>query len=161
MTGTCTGCGLYQSGDPSGKCWECRIAEPGYRARLDGTVRKGIAAEYAAHPEWRQLRPESGDPGPYRFFWAEVIRKECPECGWATAVGFDHPDDRGAETGDPTKCTECSARDIEAGLRAESEARNTYEVPDALEPQTQITTGPASPGPEVTEPTQPEMELSA
>ena len=115
MTGTCTGCGLYQSGDPSGKCWECRIAEPGYRARLDGTVRKGIAAEYAAHPEWRQLRPESGDPGPYRFFWAEVIRKECPECGWATAVGFDHPDDRGAETGDPTKCTECSARDIEAG----------------------------------------------
>ncbi len=88
MTGTCTGCGDYQSGDPSGKCWECRIAEPGYRARLDATVRKGIAAEYAAHPEWRQTRPESGDPGPYRFFYAEVIRKECPGCGWATAAGF-------------------------------------------------------------------------
>ena len=69
MTGTCTGCGLYQSGDPSGKCWECRMAEPGYRARLDATVRDGMTAEYRRSS---RVAPgsgrESGDPGPYRFF---------------------------------------------------------------------------------------------
>lgn len=154
MTATCTGCGDYQSGDPSGKCWECRLAEPGYRARLDAQVQAGLAAESGAHPEWRQVRPQSADPGPYRFFSADVIRKECPECGWATAVGFDHPADPGAQTREPTSCTGCMAREIEHGIRAEAEARNTYAVPDM----------PAAPAPEVTQITHPEpdeLELTA
>jgi len=108
--------------------------------------------EHDAH----QVRPQSADPGPYRFFWADVIRKECPECGWATAVGFDHPADPGAQTREPTSCTGCMAREIEHGIKAEAEARNTYALPDVPVP--------AARAPEVTEITQPEpdeLELSA
>ena len=154
MTTTCTGCGDYQSGDPSGQCWECRTAQPGYLAQLRQTVETGMAAEYAAHPEWqeaaqaRQAEGETRGPSPFRFFHADVIRKECPECGWATAAGFDSPHDPGAENREPTSCTGCAAREIEAGLRAEAEARNTYEAPEVPEP--------AQP-----EHDQPEMELSA
>ena len=63
--------------------------------------------------------------------------------------------DPGAETREPTKCTECSAPDIEAGLRAEAEAKNTYEVPAVPELQTRVTE-PAVAAPEVMEPTQTE-----
>jgi hypothetical protein len=76
----------------------------------------------------------SDDPGPYQFFWADVIRKECPDCGWATAVGFDHPADPGAQTRQPTSCTGCMAREIEAGLKAGAEAHRTYEAPEVPEP---------------------------
>ena len=160
MTGTCTGCGDYQSGDPSGKCWECRIAEPGYRARLDATVRKGIAAEYAAHPGVAPDPARVRRSRPLPVLLRRSDPQRVPRVRMGNGCRLYHPDDPGAETREPAKCTECSARDIEAGLRAEAEARNTYEVPDPPEPQPHIT-GPASPGPEVTEPAQPEMELSA
>jgi hypothetical protein len=111
------GCG-YQSGDPSGQCWQCRAVQPGYLAQLRQKVETGMAAEYAAHPGWReaaqasQAETEAQGPSPFRFFHADVIRKECPECGWATAVGFDSPHDPGAQDRQPAKCLECSAADI-------------------------------------------------
>jgi hypothetical protein len=84
----------------------------------------------------------SDDHGPYRYFWAEVVRKECPECGWATAVGFDN--EPGVQDRVPTKCVECSAGDIENGLRAEAEARVALEIPDLPE----ATVEAATAGPE-------------
>ena len=75
-----------------------------------------MAAEYAAHPEWREAtqarQAETEGASAFRFFHADVLRKECPECGWATAVEFDSPHGPSRPGRQPTKCLQCSAADI-------------------------------------------------
>ncbi len=44
--------------------------------------------------------------GPFRFFWAEVVRRPCPVCQHPTAVGFDQ-NDPGAAAREPTPCVLC------------------------------------------------------
>jgi hypothetical protein len=114
---TCTRCGDHQSGDPSGRCFDCRTAEPGYLARLNARVREFMAREPQAH----NAAAEVGDPGAFRFFWAAVVRQACPECELPTATGFDRHDP-GAETREPARCTDCSAERIEWAARQQSRA---------------------------------------
>ena len=52
------------------------------------------------------------DAGPFRWFWAEVIRKPCPSCHRPTAVGFDRADP-GAAGRVPSTCTGCTGIKIE------------------------------------------------
>jgi hypothetical protein len=113
----------WRSGHPSGLCWDCRTAQLGYLARLRQLVAAGMAAEYAAHPEWRTARnpqAEGTGPSPFRFFWADVIRKPCPLCGRPAAVGFDSPHDPGARFRRPAKCLACASADIRPAFLAES-----------------------------------------
>jgi DNA-directed RNA polymerase subunit M/transcription elongation factor TFIIS len=106
---TCTQCGDHQSGDPSGRCFDCRTAEPGYLARLNARVREFMAREPHAH---KAAVAKVGDPGAFRFFWADVVRRACPECQLPTATGFDRHDP-GAETREAARCPDCSAERIE------------------------------------------------
>ena len=146
MTTTCTGCGDYQTGDPSGKCYECRLAEPGYAAQLDARVIEGMTREYEAHPDWKVRQPRTVALG--RGIGDPVVYADCPGCGWAVAVGFVHGDP-GAGTREPRPCGPCQ----QAGL---AEPRHTHEAP--------AVPVPAPRAPEVTETGQPqldELEISA
>lgn len=117
MTSTCTGCGEHQSGDPLGRCYDCRRAEPGYTARLNAFVRDFMKKEPRSNAE---AVKRVGEPGAYRFFYADVIREPCPDCGEPTGVGFSKHDP-GAEEREVTRCTECAAAGIEREAEIESE----------------------------------------
>ena len=50
----------------------------------------------------------NGDPGPFRWFWANAVRQPCPDCEEPTAVGFDHGD----TLSKPTRCVRCTAEAV-------------------------------------------------
>jgi hypothetical protein len=50
----------------------------------------------------------SGQPGPFRWFWAATVRQPCPDCGAPTAVGFDRCD----TPSPPERCVKCTAEVI-------------------------------------------------
>lgn len=123
-TQTCAECGDFQSGDPSGLCYSCRLDQFGYRARQAAQVREFVTqdnkrlAEMGLTPH-RASQVQRDDPGPYRFFWANVIRRPCPGCGAPTGTGFDRHDP-GAATRAPTRCAGCAAAAITRQAQAES-----------------------------------------
>lgn len=123
LTTTCIQCGDHQSGDSSGKCFDCRMAEPGYRARQAAALREFLIEDNKrlAQMGLQPQRPPQADPGPYRFFWADVIRVACPECEIPTGVGFDRHDP-GGEDREPARCTECAADRIEWAVKQEGRA---------------------------------------
>ena len=57
-----------------------------------------------------------GDPGPFRWFWANRVTKPCPDCGHRTSVGFDRADP-GASTREPARCVQCTAAEIDNAIQ--------------------------------------------
>ena len=147
MITTWTGCGDHQSGDPSGKCYDCRLAEPGYGACLDARIVDGMSREHEAHPDWKVRQPRTVAPG--RGIGDPVVDADCPGCGWAVPAGFVH-DDPGAGTREPRPCGPCQQAEL-------------TEAPEVPEAPARVTEPAATEVPEPAQPKhdQPEMELSA
>jgi hypothetical protein len=122
LTTTCPQCGDHQSGDPSGRCFDCRAAEPGYLARLNARVRD-LMTRGPQVP--KTAAAEAGEPGAFRFFWVGVVRQACPECELPTATGFGRHDPD-AETREPARCTDCSGERIEWAALQESRALTVF-----------------------------------
>lgn len=120
----CAECGDFQSGDPGGLCYSCRIAQPGYRARQTAQVREFVIednkhlAQMGLAPH-RAPQVQRDDPGPFRFFWAQPVMDACPECELPAPAGFDRHDPE-LETREATRCAACSAERIEWAAHVES-----------------------------------------
>jgi hypothetical protein len=56
------------------------------------------------------------DSGPFRYFWANVVRKPCAECQHPTAVGFDRHDP-GESTREPTRCVLCVKAEVDNAIQ--------------------------------------------
>ncbi|MGA2830101.1 MAG: hypothetical protein ABSF03_28785 [Streptosporangiaceae bacterium] len=92
----------WRQGTPGRAAYEAQFRPPG-----------GWPPEESAPP---QEHPEGS---PYEWFWANVVRKPCPDCSHPTGVGFDR-NDPGVLDRKPARCTECSASAIHRDIQIEA-----------------------------------------
>ena len=59
---------------------------------------------------------KSGDPGPFRWFWANRITQPCPDCEHRTSTGFDRADP-GVSTRKPARCVQCTVAEIDNAIQ--------------------------------------------
>jgi hypothetical protein len=71
------------------------------------------------HEETAPERQTSERGSPYEWFYADVIRKPCPDCSNPTAVGFSTKDP-GVHGREPARCVECSAQAIHRDAQYEA-----------------------------------------
>jgi hypothetical protein len=108
------------------RCEDCGTPEPhGTHGTVDCIGRAkaaGIEVEPHRPPAVTERQIDET-----QWFWSEVARRPCPDCGAPTAVGFA----RGDVTEAPTRCVQCSAEAISNAYRLEQYEKGLAPAPKA------------------------------